>query len=536
MMLAVALCLMIVIYAPRYFHEYQAPKSYLLALVVFGGLVSLSPVCVSGELPGLILADLLLHALHLGRRTDRETLFTHALLIGWAAIIAAHGQVQWLLYAILGASAVIAVIALIEFAGYGRKYVQDFGRFRCQNAFFGWRPAGPLGNPDVLGSFSAAVLPLTLAPFFPFNTLLALVSLGLSFARASWLTVGLPGLPFISSYLWLQRKAILADPSVQDRFRYYRCAWALIQKNPLWGHGVGSFKFLSQPIFRRPRLQHIHCEWLELWVEVGGIGLGLRLTIVAVSIWSLFQNGNIALALALLILCVDGCFSLSLRTIAVQVLFWTIIGISMSVFVTPGTDNFGYWRVPLLIAIPNTAILFLMSDRHFKVGASLLLGGNLECLKHLLKAVQCNPFHRDARYALALACEQAGQLGIAKQQMMKLARIDPDYLEDDHQRLADDQERQGLGEAAQENRDQIEQAEAAHYQEDCVQPAFSQQKFFQRWQQRQKDGGDTQNLRQDDRGLPGDSEQPAHDDGTQQNDDAAHAKIDYGEPRQETPQ
>lgn len=433
MLIAAALCGILCIYAPSVWHEYQAPKAYCLALAVFVGFLTLPPVHVAGGLPGLLLADLVWTGLSLVRSSyaDRAAIFHHALLIGWAFLISGHGDPVYISYALLVASGMIALIALAEFAGYGlgAKHLQEFGRLAF-GRIQGRRPAGPLGNPDLVGTFSAAMLPLSFALLYPFSAALSLLALILSQARAAWLAAGLPGLPLISSYLWISLKEILADRSVQDRFRFYRCAWSLICESPMLGHGAGAFKSLSQRTFQRPRLAHVHSEWLELWVELGAIGLTLRLTIVGLAIWRLLQGDRLAIAfgLSLVVLCVDGLFSLSLRTIGVQLVFWTMLGTSMRGSAS-GAYFDGAWNLALF-AIPNASLLYLMADRNFKKGASLLLDKHVDGLKYLLKAITCDPYHRDARYALALGCLEAGQERAAQAQMTKLGKIDPYYLQE----------------------------------------------------------------------------------------------------------
>jgi O-antigen ligase len=432
---AVTLIVCILIYAPQYSYAYRAPKAYLFALAIFGGFLLFPPASAAGVLPGLIAADagvsLLLCFLLRRPYADREALFQHILLIGWAFLIAGRqGRPNMLLYALLIAAAVVTLLALAEFAGYGlgKRYWHDFGTLRW-GKIEGRRPAACLGNPDVLGSFSAAALPLAFALLYPFNAVLAVIGLILSQARAAWIAAGLPGLPLIASYLWLSRNDILKDYSVQQRLKYYRLAWSLIQERFWFGHGPGSFKILSQRDWQEtPRISHVHCEWLELWHDTGLIGVLLRLAILITAISRLAQAGRVEMAFAacLLVLAVDGCFSLSLRTIALKIVWWTGVGIAMQ---APAAAVC-HWHKPLLLAIPNAAILLFMADRHYKLGLSYLMGFQLEsAMRHLLRVVQMCPWHRDARYALATACSMAGQKDLAHRQLEKLSRYDPYYVE-----------------------------------------------------------------------------------------------------------
>jgi hypothetical protein len=424
-----ALVCCLIVYAPQCCYEYRAPKAYLFAWAVFGGLLFASPASWSGVLPGLVLAELGLYLALRSPDFDQETLFQQALLVGWAFLIAGHGAPRLLLNALLAASTIISLLALAEFAGYGlgKRFWVDFGALHW-GKLHGRRPASCLGNPDVLGSYCAAMLPLAFALLYPFNALLVLLGLILSQARASWLAAGLPGLPLIGAYLWVTRRAILNDPSVQERLKYYRLTWRLIRERPWLGHGPGAFKILAQRDWRQsPRLKHVHCEWLELWHDTGLIGLLLRLAIMGAAIVRLLQGGRLetAFAACLVILAVDGCFSLSLRTLGLQIVWWTCIGLAMAA----PTTVVCHWYKPLLLAVPNVAILAFMADWHYKRGLGLLMAGRLAAaMPRLLTALKCMPQHCDARFALATACTLAGREDLATLHLEKLARFDPYYL------------------------------------------------------------------------------------------------------------
>lgn len=427
----------VLIYSPQAFHNYTTPKAYVFAMGVFGGFVLFAHAW-RGVLPWLLIGWICYcSCLHIFLRHDWSALLESVLCVGWAFLVAAFLAQMELLYAVSIAGALVVLIALAEFAGYGigRGYWQDFGILHF-GKIQGRRPAACLGNPDVLGSFSAAMLPLAFALVFPFNTLLSVLGLVLSQARASWISAGLPVLPLLSSYLWARKDDILQDCSLQERLKYYALTWLLIKERPWFGHGIGSFKIFAArewPTF--PRLNHAHSEWLEVLHDGGIVGFLLWLAIILHSLRTLWALGSIeqACALALGVLLIDGFFSLSLRVLPVQILFWSFIGLAMRPAMMP-------MEIPLaircglcilLLAIPNAAILLIMADYHHKQGMkAILTEQNIEKgLEKLLLALRLNPWLTEARSSMVLILEKMGQKSLAEAQRRKLLKYEPYFYE-----------------------------------------------------------------------------------------------------------
>lgn len=431
--LGAILIMSVLIYSPSTFHAYTALKAYVMAVGVFGGFLLFASAW-RGALPWLLIVWIgYWNCLQLVFRRDCSAVFELALCVGWAFLIGAYLTPVQLLYIVSIAGALVSLIALAEFAGYGigRAYWQDFGALKF-GKIQGRRPAACLGNPDVLGSFSAAMLPLAAALIFPLNILLALIGLVLSQARASWIAAGLPGLPLIAAYLWIRKDEIVQDHSLRERLKYYALTWSLIQERPWFGHGLGSFKLFAAREWQSfPRLNHVHCEWLEVLHDGGVFGVALWSAIIVQSLRTLWTAGRIeqACALSLGVLLIDGLFSLSLRVLPVQMLFWSFVGLALRPCMMP-------MEMPmaircglglLLFAIPNAAILLMMADYHHKQALkTIITKQNIEKgLEKLLLVLRLNPWLTEARAAMVLLLEKMGQTALADAQKKKLLKYEP---------------------------------------------------------------------------------------------------------------
>lgn len=84
----------------------------------------------------------------------------------------------------------------------------------------------------------------------------------------------------------------------------WQMTWEMIQENPIWGYGYQSFRDLADQIIAL-RLVHPHNEWLNIWFNLGGVGLILGVLTYITYYWHLRQAAKVglpqeALGLALL--------------------------------------------------------------------------------------------------------------------------------------------------------------------------------------------------------------------------------------------
>jgi len=62
--------------------------------------------------------------------------------------------------------------------------------------------------------------------------------------------------------------------TASGRTQVWEMAWEMIQENPILGYGYQSFRDVAEQIIAL-RLVHPHNEWLNIWFNLGGVGLVL---------------------------------------------------------------------------------------------------------------------------------------------------------------------------------------------------------------------------------------------------------------------
>lgn len=205
------------------------------------------------------------------------------------------------------------------------------------------RSAGSLGNPNLLGGFASASIPFGIAFLLSLRkrsiliklllsllfTVLALLAIVASGTRGSLIGLSTGCFALTAWYIRTKRlsmrkvvtvvavlAALLAagtipmmsrlselDPGAEDqgtlqvRKVIWSGGWAVFLDDPVFGHGPGSFQILF-PAFRNPDYSllgvshntlHTHCEYLEILVDLGIIGL-LLWSIVLISLAKGFKT------------------------------------------------------------------------------------------------------------------------------------------------------------------------------------------------------------------------------------------------------
>jgi putative inorganic carbon (HCO3(-)) transporter len=250
-----------------------------------------------------------------------------------------------------------------------------------------------LGNPNLVGGFSAFVLPLTISmaisylrsqnrifsAFFFLVSGFTTISLVMSQTRGSWiaciisiffLVLMLKGNCFvwklkdhkllitaltilslvIGSFIFQSEKSFLKPLSdsttITYRLHWYRQTIIMIKKKPFWGRGLGTFEIyyplfknnrkatpLNEPMDEFYRVAHPHNEHLEIISETGFVGYILFCWIIFESLKLLLRRKtiiDIGIAAAIIGLLCDGMFSQNLRYIAISSLLWLALGLSNS--------------------------------------------------------------------------------------------------------------------------------------------------------------------------------------------------------------
>lgn len=434
--------LTLLVNSPRYFFQYDAPKAAILAAGIFG-LMGWMTIENGFQGQSSCLSWLLL--LYMGywsfgifqRHINLWQYFIEVMCISWAYIISIFDPGRFLVYGILAAAGVIVLDAGLEFAEFSlwHAWRTDRGRVAI-TSMIGRRPNSPIGNPNSLGSFCAALLPVTIAMSWPFISFVLGIGLFLAQTRGAWIAAGFPFLTLVSSYFYSQRRDIFKDYSIQERLKYYRLAWRLIQESPWIGQGFGSFQIYAAREWRGETcLQHPHNQFLEIWHDGGIVGLLLYLSICVNALILLFHTENRMLwgiGAGLGVLMIDGLFSQSLRSLSVQVLFWSFIGLANtqqpgSVVTLPTVLRMGIGLA--IFAIPNLAFQAMMADYHFKQGLIALRVDASSALRYYLKALRAYPYHVEARHAMASVLVHLGKYDLAEQETEKLLRIHPYFYQ-----------------------------------------------------------------------------------------------------------
>ncbi len=245
----------------------------------------------------------------------------------------------------------------------------------------GGRSTGSLGNPNLLGGFASALIPLGVAYFFSLTKLSKYnkISFVLIFVVLATLTVVASGtrgsligvaagsfvllfwfvknntislkkvIPFVLftlvviSAVTIPMSTRLAelDPTVEDQgtLQVRKIIWSgafqLFKESPVLGHGPGSFQILF-PKYRNPfysilgvshNTLHAHSEYLEILVDIGLIGL-LFWGLAAWGFRSKLKGANLLRAGAfagLIAMLAEGFVSVHLRWPPTAWLFATLV-------------------------------------------------------------------------------------------------------------------------------------------------------------------------------------------------------------------
>ena len=128
---------------------------------------------------------------------------------------------------------------------------------------------------------------------------------------------------------------LLSRTRIDPRLEQIKVAWYLIKRNPLFGHGLHTFRSLrpdawveinkngNEPLEEKG--EHVHFEFIEMVVELGILGAGLWLAIVGHCLVRAFGGPLFPIILAMLVV---SCFYFPFRRPYTGLLFWTLLGLS----------------------------------------------------------------------------------------------------------------------------------------------------------------------------------------------------------------
>ena len=370
------------------------------------------PLVTLGSVGAILLLMIVMHYAGTGSPNGPFTFFMllslYALTVS-SLLFISEVHVKLFISIMLGTVSIMFVYALMQWQGIN-VFAWDAALTRSG------RSTGSLGNPNLLGGFASAVIPLGAAYLFSLKkfTVVLRTTLVLIFAALATATVVASGtrgsiigvasgafvlvfwfirsssvtfkkaIPFVLLLIALVAAVTLPminrlselDPSLEDQgtLQVRKIIWLgafdLFKDSPLLGHGPGSFQILF-PQYRNPYYSilgvshntlHAHCEYLEILVDIGLVGLilwglavwGVLLFLRRLKNVDLFRAGAMAGLAAML---AEGFVSVHLRWPPTAWLFATLLMVLLSRETEPASKSsrsrigaIGLFLVSLILA------------------------------------------------------------------------------------------------------------------------------------------------------------------------------------------
>jgi O-antigen ligase/tetratricopeptide (TPR) repeat protein len=286
---------------------------------------------------------------------------------------------------------------------------------------------------------------------FGFKTLLPLLGVLLVFVLLLLLSQDM--IAGRISQLWSPHGSVLM------RIHTWEVTLDMIKASPIFGTGLGTFQIFF-PGFRYLGFEsdvrignvlHAHNEYLEIWAEMGLVGLAVFLWLVV----SFFrytlrnrregQDGLIALGLISGVagVLVDSLFSSSMRWTGPAFTFWLLFGLAVA---TTGPEEASLGRegrrprgnlaraavisvvVICSILIARWHIRKYSANVHVGKGLAFLEGGSrAEAISEFKKGLTGNPRSVNALYLLGCLKVEEGDFPAAEEWFRRVERLSPDF-------------------------------------------------------------------------------------------------------------
>ncbi|MDR1952537.1 MAG: O-antigen ligase family protein [Elusimicrobiota bacterium] len=303
--------------------------------------------------------------------------------------------VNWLLYATIVASG-YGLLQVIDFYFFPRPPAPGLDPFIWRQAFYN-RILSTFGNPNFFGDFLITMGPIVLAlTLYKKKILYALLWASViactyfTYSKGAWVATASGNFVFILLFVFIflkdriNKKIIISAillitillsvsgfgiyklakgrmDSISFRVFTWLSTWDMINTNPVLGTGIGSF-YVTYPSFRRPQIfyiegkhnnesDHPENEYLEVWFDEGIIGFTIFLTLIGFvllmgvrNILFIHRRDNPArdgpmpyiqmgLTAAFVAKLTHDATCVSLRFVSSGVMFWLLIGLTLSISV-----------------------------------------------------------------------------------------------------------------------------------------------------------------------------------------------------------
>jgi O-antigen ligase len=205
--------------------------------------------------------------------------------------------------------------------------------------------------------------------------------------------------------------------------------WRMILKKPVFGWGFGNFIFFYpyfrvKEYFRQPEstpvTNHPHNEYLEIWSELGIVGLLLFLIFIFTIIIGGLKNKNSKIFLPgiiggiISVLC-DNIFSTNLRNPSTSMYFWFLLGLTFKYTKLEKIDfKFSKYIWYLIFSVSLIMVIFhsylrIYPQIYYKNGVVAKEEGDYqEAIENYLIACKLNPYNYECWYKLAYAYGMVG--------------------------------------------------------------------------------------------------------------------------------
>jgi tetratricopeptide (TPR) repeat protein len=254
---------------------------------------------------------------------------------------------------------------------------------------------------------------------------------------------------FLSQDVILKRISQIGDPygSFLTRIHIWEATGDMIKASPIFGSGLGTF----QIVFPRFKYPGFHSEYLEIWAEMGLLGLATFLWLIVAFLRHVLKNLKhkpegilvVGLVSGIAGVLVDSLFSASLRWTGPAFTFWLLFSLavvmvrSREAFLEKGDRKPRNKLVRLAVVSVALACIVLIAKWHIDkykvnvyVGRALaLLDGESrrQGISEFRKAQDKDPESPVAPYMLGCLNIEEGDFQEAKRWFEKLEPLAPDF-------------------------------------------------------------------------------------------------------------